>query len=188
MEKETYKDGDFYKEAYGNVMVGYLEENLENLQPVRLEDEKIRTLVASGYDCRRGTSVSWPVLYHLSHLRANLTEWLPIRETDRVLEMGVDGWFYKESKNGRLPGGKYKPKPYIGTKVCGCAQSGGLCRRSMDCFRYLYGRAESFRLDHSTGDFGGGGKIFFLSAFGSVSNYKTKKLSGAWRSFGACRG
>ena len=90
MEKETYKDGDFYKEAYGNVTVGYLEENLENLQPVRLEDEKIRTLVASGYDCRRGTSVSWPVLYHLSHLRANLTEWLPIRETDRVLEMGAD--------------------------------------------------------------------------------------------------
>lgn len=90
MKKETYKDGGLYKEKYGNVSVGYLEEDLESLQPVRPEDGKICALVESGYDCRRGTSVSWPVLYHLSHLRANLTEWLPIRGTERVLELGAD--------------------------------------------------------------------------------------------------
>lgn len=39
----------------------------------------------------------WPVLYHLSHLRANLTQWLPVKKTDRVLEFGAD--------SGELTGG-----------------------------------------------------------------------------------
>ncbi|MBQ9436725.1 MAG: class I SAM-dependent methyltransferase, partial [Lachnospiraceae bacterium] len=33
-------------------------------------------------------SADWPIFYHLSHLRANVVEWLPIREGDRVLEVG----------------------------------------------------------------------------------------------------
>ena len=32
---------------------------------------------------------SWPVLYHLSHLRKNLVEWLPINKNDSVLEIGA---------------------------------------------------------------------------------------------------
>lgn len=31
---------------------------------------------------------SWPVLYHLSPLRGNIVEWLPISKTDKVLEIG----------------------------------------------------------------------------------------------------
>lgn len=31
---------------------------------------------------------SWPVLYHLSPLRENIVEWLPIKKTDCILEVG----------------------------------------------------------------------------------------------------
>lgn len=31
---------------------------------------------------------SWPVLYHFSHIRQNILEWLPIQKTDKVLEIG----------------------------------------------------------------------------------------------------
>ena len=31
---------------------------------------------------------SWPVLYHLSGLRENIVEWLPIGSNDKVLEIG----------------------------------------------------------------------------------------------------
>lgn len=31
---------------------------------------------------------SWPILYHLSPLRENIVDWLPIRKTDKVLEVG----------------------------------------------------------------------------------------------------
>ena len=33
---------------------------------------------------------SWPVLYHFSHIRRNIVDWMPIRKTDRVLEIGSD--------------------------------------------------------------------------------------------------
>lgn len=32
---------------------------------------------------------SWPILYHLSTQRQNLLEWLPIKKTDRILEIGA---------------------------------------------------------------------------------------------------
>lgn len=32
---------------------------------------------------------SWPVLYHLSGLRENIVEWLPIGSNDKVLEIGA---------------------------------------------------------------------------------------------------
>jgi len=31
---------------------------------------------------------SWPILYHLSHLRENIVNWIPVGETDKVLEVG----------------------------------------------------------------------------------------------------
>ncbi len=67
----------------------------------RPEDERIRMLLDSGFDCRREDYASWTELYHLSHLRANLTEWLPIRAGDTVLEFGAD--------TGQLTGG-FLPK------------------------------------------------------------------------------
>jgi len=34
-------------------------------------------------------SVSWPVLYHFSEQRENIVSWLPIKKTDKVLEVGA---------------------------------------------------------------------------------------------------
>ena len=31
---------------------------------------------------------SWPIMYHLSHIRTNIVEWLPITKDDSVLEIG----------------------------------------------------------------------------------------------------
>ena len=31
---------------------------------------------------------SWPILYHLSGLRENIVDWIPMRRTDKVLEVG----------------------------------------------------------------------------------------------------
>ena len=32
---------------------------------------------------------SWPILYHLSDIRGNIVEWLPISKEDTVLEIGA---------------------------------------------------------------------------------------------------
>lgn len=32
---------------------------------------------------------TWPILYHLSNIRGNIVEWLPIKKTDKVLEIGA---------------------------------------------------------------------------------------------------
>ncbi|MBO5093686.1 MAG: class I SAM-dependent methyltransferase [Lachnospiraceae bacterium] len=31
---------------------------------------------------------NWPILYHLSHLRENIVNWIPVGKTDKVLEVG----------------------------------------------------------------------------------------------------
>lgn len=31
---------------------------------------------------------SWPIFYHLSPFRTNIIDWLPIKKTDKVLEIG----------------------------------------------------------------------------------------------------
>ena len=31
---------------------------------------------------------SWPVLYHFSHIRQNIVQWLPITKSHKVLEIG----------------------------------------------------------------------------------------------------
>lgn len=88
------------EERYGNVSVYSLDPDAVALQTAREEDARILELLEEGYDCRRGSEVSWPVLYHLSHLRENLTEWLPIGGSDMVLEFGAD--------SGQLSGGFLK--------------------------------------------------------------------------------
>lgn len=47
-----------------------------------------RDLSAAEYDRVIGESRSWPVLYHLSPLRENIVEWLPMDRTAKVLEVG----------------------------------------------------------------------------------------------------
>ncbi len=94
------------QERIGNVTITYSKEAAA-LEEARMEDAKIRELLEAGYDCRRGTERSWPVLYHLSHLRGNLTEWLPIGKDQSVLEIGAD--------SGQLTGGFLKK---AGRVVC----------------------------------------------------------------------
>lgn len=108
---------NWYRETYGNVTVFCEREDLLATQQACPEDEKIRELVEAGYDCRRGTEASWPVLYHLSHLRGNLTEWLPIGPEHTVLEFGAD--------TGQLTGGLVK-RPAgssVWRRVCAAAGS-----------------------------------------------------------------
>ncbi len=82
-----FDGGRKMQEQFGNVTLLYDEEYAE-LEEIRPQDRKLRELVEAGYDCRRGTEVSWPVLKNLSHLRANLTEWLPVKLGETVLEFG----------------------------------------------------------------------------------------------------
>lgn len=89
-----------YTEKYGNVEVRRREEDLEKIQSPRPEDAKIRALAESGFDCRRERVTDFSVLYHLSHLRGNLTQWLPVGSGDTVLEFGAD--------TGQLTGGLIK--------------------------------------------------------------------------------
>lgn len=56
-----------------------------------IEDELLQ--IAKDYspsEYRTVTEVrkSWPVLYHFSPFRTNIVEWLPIKKTDKVLEVG----------------------------------------------------------------------------------------------------
>ncbi len=107
MGKEVSQVERMQEERYGNVPVCYLDPDAIELQRAPEEDERILTLLEEGYDCRTGSEVSWPVLYHLSHLRENLTEWLPIGAEDMVLEFGAD--------SGQLTGGFLKK---AGRVVC----------------------------------------------------------------------
>ncbi len=47
----------------------------KNLSPVEFADEIEKR-------------ESWPILYHLSPLRENIVDWVPMKKTDRVLEVG----------------------------------------------------------------------------------------------------
>lgn len=50
---------------------------------------------------------SWPVLYHFSHVRENIVNWLPIKADETVLEIGsgcgaITGALAKKSKKSYL--------------------------------------------------------------------------------------
>ncbi len=64
--KDIYSDGDIEDEILGIV---------KELSPVE-------------YPQVIEERASWPILYHLSALRENIVDWLPIKKTDKVLEVG----------------------------------------------------------------------------------------------------
>lgn len=84
------------QEQFGKVTVTY-DETAADFDRALPEDERIERLVDENCDLRRMEAPGWEELYHLSHLRANLTEWLPVSKTHRVLEFGAD--------TGQLTGG-----------------------------------------------------------------------------------
>lgn len=114
----------WHTETCGCVTVFYMDAEQQKTEQEHPEDAKIRELVEAGYDCRRGTEHSWPVLYHLSHLRGNLTEWLPVMAGDRVLEFGAD--------TGQLTGGFLKKAEKVVCLEESMSRSRILARRYQD--------------------------------------------------------
>lgn len=65
----------------------------EDLYSDGIQAEQELLAVAQNYEERELNQViadrkSWPVLYHFSHIRQNILEWLPVTKKDRVLEIG----------------------------------------------------------------------------------------------------
>lgn len=95
------------QEKIGNVILDYTWYAGEDLySDGAVEDELLE--IAQNYEDKELNQViakrkSWPVLYHFSHIRQNIVEWLPITENDKILEIGsgcgaITGALSKNSK------------------------------------------------------------------------------------------
>lgn len=73
MNYGCYTGDDLYSD-------GSVEDELLDIAKTYRE-ERFSTIIAD--------KQSWPVLYHLSHYRKNLLEWLPISKNDTILEIGA---------------------------------------------------------------------------------------------------
>lgn len=72
MDLKYYPGQDLYSD-------GPVEEELLEIAKKYKEEELNRVISERN---------SWPVLYHFSHIRQNILEWLPMKKTDKVLEVG----------------------------------------------------------------------------------------------------
>lgn len=79
-------------EKIGNVTLDYRFYPGEDLySDGAIEDEILKIVRDSAkveYPAIIEQKMSWPILYHLSSLRGNIVDWLPIGPSDRVLEIG----------------------------------------------------------------------------------------------------
>lgn len=79
-------------ETIGKVKLDYSKYSGEDLYcDGTVEDEIldiVKRLSPVEYAAAIEEKASWPVLYHLSPLRENIVDWLPIGKQDRVLEVG----------------------------------------------------------------------------------------------------
>ncbi len=79
-------------EQIGNVKLDYGKYPGEDLYcDGSVEDELLRIVqekTAGEYGAVIEEKKSWPVLYHLSPLRENIVEWIPMTKKDKVLEVG----------------------------------------------------------------------------------------------------
>lgn len=73
LDYENYLGQDFYSEGSNEDELLEIVKNHEEAELNRITDEKGK----------------WSVLYHLSNLRGNVVEWLPIQKNDSVLEIGA---------------------------------------------------------------------------------------------------
>ncbi|MCC8139299.1 MAG: class I SAM-dependent methyltransferase [Lachnospiraceae bacterium] len=85
------------QEQFGKVTVTYDEATTVYDHVSSNDESALEAFADEEHDLRRMEAPDWIELYHFSHLRVNLIEWLPIRETDRMLEFGAD--------TGQLTGG-----------------------------------------------------------------------------------
>lgn len=79
-------------EKIGNVVLNFKHYPGEDLySDGQIEDELLE--ISKKYKQNEWNQViaercSWPILYHFSHIRQNITDWLPITKEDAVLEIG----------------------------------------------------------------------------------------------------
>lgn len=80
-------------EKIGNVVLNYKYYSGSDLySDGEVEDELLD--IVKNYDETEFNSIiserkKWPIIYHLSHLRTNIIEWLPISKEQTVLEIGA---------------------------------------------------------------------------------------------------
>ena len=72
LDYSFYPGEDFYSD-------GQVEEELLHIA---------RDLSPVEYEKEIGQRKNWPVLYHMSSLRENIVDWIPMKKTDKVLEVG----------------------------------------------------------------------------------------------------
>lgn len=81
------------REQIGKVVVNYEYYRGEDLYSEGEVEDQLLELVTkykeSEYNAVIAQLKSWPILYHLSHIRKNIVEWLPIAKEDTVLEIGA---------------------------------------------------------------------------------------------------
>lgn len=80
-------------EKIGNVTLDYSYYSGEDVYSEgEAEDallEMVKNHVESDYAKLIQETCSWSVMYHLSNIRENIVSWIPIKSTDRVLEIGA---------------------------------------------------------------------------------------------------
>ncbi len=80
------------QEIIGKIVLDYSYYPGEDLySDGKVEDELLDIAKNSSPETLNATiaeSKSWPVMYHFSHIRQNILEWLPIKKSDNVLEIG----------------------------------------------------------------------------------------------------
>ena len=80
-------------EKIGNVTLNYSCYSGEDLYSDGAVEDEILAIVKDAsrveYPSIIEKKKSWPILYHLSPLRGNIVDWLPIKSGDKVLEIGA---------------------------------------------------------------------------------------------------
>lgn len=80
-------------EKIGNVTLNYRFYPGEDLYSDGVIEDELLDIVKDSarveYPAIIEQKKSWPILYHLSSLRGNIVDWLPIGPTDKVLEIGA---------------------------------------------------------------------------------------------------
>ncbi|MGG7151232.1 class I SAM-dependent DNA methyltransferase [Clostridium neonatale] len=80
------------KEQIGNVILNYAHySGIDLYSDGDIEEELLE--IVKNYDETDFNKIiaerkKWPIIYHLSHLRSNIIEWIPIAKDDTVLEIG----------------------------------------------------------------------------------------------------
>lgn len=79
-------------ECIGKIILDYKYYNGQDMYTDGSEDELLDIVTKydkSSYNDIIAQKKSWPVLYHLSEMRGNIVEWIPITKNDTVLEIGA---------------------------------------------------------------------------------------------------